>query len=36
MIVNSNALEAEQRMQLQAIRANLDSLEDGEAQVIDV
>ena len=35
-IVNSNVLEAEQRKQLQAIRAHLDSLEDGGAQVIDV
>ena len=35
-IVNTNVLEAEQRKQLQAIRAHLDSLEDGGAQVIDV
>ena len=35
-IVNSNVLEAEQRKQLQAIRAHLDRLEDGGAQVIDV
>ena len=28
-IVNTNVLEAEQRKQLQAIRAHLDSLEDG-------
>ena len=35
-IVNTNVLEAEQRKQLQAIRAHLDSLEDGSAQVIDV
>ena len=35
-IVNTNVLEAEQRKQLQAIRAHLDSLEDGVAQVIDV
>ena len=33
-IVNSNVLEAEQRKQLQAIRAHLDRLEDG--QTIDV
>ena len=35
-IVNTNVLEAVQRKQLQAIRAHLDSLEDGGAQVIDV
>ena len=35
-IVNSNVLEAEQRKQLQAIRAHLDRLEDGGSQVIDV
>ena len=35
-IVNTNVLEAEQRKQLQAIRAHLDSLEDGGSQVIDV
>ncbi len=35
-IVNTNVLEAEQRRQLQAIRAHLNSLEDGGAQVIDV
>ena len=35
-IVNSNVLEAGQRKQLQAIRAHLDRLEDGGAQVIDV
>ena len=35
-IVQSNVLEAEQRKQLQAIRAHLDSLEDGGSQVIDV
>ena len=35
-IVNTNVLEAEQRKQLQAIRAHLDRLEDGGAQVIDV
>ena len=35
-IVNNNVLEAEQRKQLQAIRAHLDRLEDGGAQVIDV
>ena len=35
-IVNSNVLEAEQRKQLQAIRAHLDRLEDGGAQVSDV
>lgn len=35
-IVNTNVLEAEQRRQLQAIRAHLDSLEDGGSQVIDV
>ena len=35
-IVNSNVLEAEQRKQLQAIRADLDRLEDGGSQVIDV
>jgi len=35
-IVNTNVLEAEQRKQLQAIRAHLDSLEDGGPQVIDV
>ena len=34
-IVNTNVLEAEQRKQLQAIRAHLDRLEDGGAQVID-
>jgi len=34
--VNSNVLEAEQRKQLQAIRAHLDRLEDGGLQVIDV
>ena len=33
-IVNTNVLEAEQRKQLQAIRAHLDRLEDG--QTIDV
>ena len=32
-VVNTNVLEAEQRKQLQAIRAHLDSLEDGSAQV---
>ena len=35
-IVNTNVLEAEQRRQLQAIRAHLDRLEDGGSQVIDV
>ena len=35
-IVNTNALEAEQRRQLQAIRQLLDNLEDGGSQVIDV
>ena len=35
-IVNTNVLEAEQRRQLQAIRSQLDSLEDGGTQVIDV
>ena len=35
-IVNTNVLEAEQRKQLQAIRAHLDRLEDGGAQVIDI
>ena len=35
-IVNSNVLEAEQRKLLLAIRAYLDRLEDGAAQVIDV
>ena len=35
-IANTNVLEAEQRKQLQAIRAHLDSIEDGGAQVIDV
>ena len=35
-IVSSNVLEADQRKQLQAIRAHLDRLEDGGAQVIDV
>ena len=35
-IVNNNVLEAEQRKQLQAIRAHLDNLEDGGSQVIDV
>ena len=35
-VVNTNVLEADQRKQLQAIRAHLDSLEDGSAQVIDV
>ena len=35
-IVSSNVLEAEQRKQLQAIRAHLDRLEHGGAQVIDV
>ena len=35
-VVNQNVLEAEQRKQLQAIRAHLDNLEDGNAQVIDV
>ena len=35
-VVNTNVLEAEQRKQLQAIRAHLDGLEDGGAQVIDV
>ena len=35
-IVNTNVLEAEQRKQLQAIRAHLDRLEDGGSQVIDV
>ena len=35
-IVNTNVLEAEQRKQLQAIRAHLDNLEDGNAQVIDI
>ena len=35
-IVNTNVLEAEQRKQLRAIRAHLDSLEDGGSQVIDV
>ncbi|AHF63735.1 hypothetical protein Syncc8109_1372 [Synechococcus sp. WH 8109] len=35
-IVNSNVLEPEQREQLQAIRAHLDSLEEGGSQVIDV
>ena len=35
-IVNTNLLEAEQRKQLQAIRAHLDSLEDGGSRVIDI
>ena len=35
-IVNSNVLEAEQRKLLLAMRAHLDRLEDGAAQVIDV
>lgn len=35
-IVNTNVLEAEQRKQLQAIRAYLDRLEDGRSQVIYV
>jgi len=35
-IVNTNAPEAEQRRQLQMIRAHLDRLEDGGSQVIDV
>ena len=35
-IVNTNVLEAKQRKQLQAIRAHLDSLEDGGTPVIDV
>ena len=35
-IVNTNVLEAEQRKQLQEIRAHLDRLEDGGSQVIDV
>ena len=35
-IVNTNVLKAEQRKQLQAIRAHLDSLEDSGSQVIDV
>ncbi|WP_170951006.1 hypothetical protein [Synechococcus sp. N26] len=35
-IVNTNVLEAEQRKQLQAIRAHLNRLEDGGSQVIDV
>ena len=35
-ILNTNVLESEQRKQLQAIRAHLDRLEDGGAQVIDV
>ena len=35
-IVNTNVLEAEQRKKLQAIRAHLERLEDGGAQVIDV
>ena len=35
-IVNTNVLEAEQRRQLQAIRAHLDSLEDGGSRTIDV
>ena len=35
-VVNQNVLEAEQRKQLQAIRAHVDKLEDGNAQVIDV
>ena len=33
-VVNQNVLEAKQRKQLQAIRAHLDTLEDGNAQVI--
>ena len=35
-IVNTNVLKAEQRKQLQAIRAHLDSQEDSGSQVIDV
>ena len=35
-IVNTNVLEAEQRKQLQAIRAHLDRLEDGSGEVIDI
>ena len=35
-VVNTSVLEAEQRKQLQAIRAHFDSLEAGGAQVIDV
>ena len=35
-IVNTNVLEADQRKQLQAIRAHLDRIEDGGSQVIDV
>ena len=35
-IVNTNVLEAEQRRQLQAIRAHLDSLEDGGSRTIDI
>ena len=35
-IVNTNVLEAEQRKQLQAIRAHLVNLEDGADQAIDV
>ena len=35
-IMNSNVLEAEQRKQLQVIRAHLDRLEDGADQAIDV
>tara|TARA_B100002051_G_scaffold197858_1_gene187759 strand:- start:542 stop:646 length:105 start_codon:yes stop_codon:yes gene_type:complete len=34
--VNINVLEAEQRKQLQAIKAHLYSLEDGNAQVFDI
>jgi hypothetical protein len=35
-IMNTNVQEAEQRKQLQAIRAHLVSLEDGADQAIDV
>ena len=35
-IVNTNVLEAEQRKQLQVIRAHLDRLEDGNGEVIDI
>ena len=35
-VVNQNVLEAEQRKQLQAIRAHLDSLEDGNSQIINI
>ena len=35
-IVNTNVLETEQRRQLQAIRAHLDSLEDGGSRTIDI